>query len=242
MPPSFIRFDAFSLSNSIGTGHAENQDSYFADPSTLVFAVADGVGGYQGGKEASELAIGAIRNGAGMINSEASLVSLLQDVHEQLQHTAKSLHYRGMGTTIAIAKVLPSASGGGKIITGNAGDSPILLFPKDSEDEIVRVFTDDSYRDSSPGSMFAITQYLGIEELELKPHTSSRDYSTGDILMICSDGVTDNLASEAGGAFRRRTADLSELVRRYGSARKIVEEAIEARVKPDDMTVVLVFL
>ena len=239
-----IRFDSFSASNSVGPGHAENQDSLFTDPSTLTFAVADGVGGYQGGKEASELAIGAIRNNAGLIRDEASLSSVISEIHEQLKQTANSLHYPGMGTTIAVAKIIPKDESRGKFITGNTGDSPILYFPQDNADEIVKVYSDDSYRGSSPSSMFAITQYLGIDDskFELAVHTQTREYTSGDILMLCSDGVTDNLQPSNSGYLPRRSANLPELVRRYGSAKKIVEAAIEAGVKADDMTVVLVFL
>ena len=80
---TLVRFDAYSASNSIGSGHSENQDSYLADMSALIFAVADGVGGYEGGKVASDLAIGALRNRAGEIQNEFVAKAVLEDIHEQ---------------------------------------------------------------------------------------------------------------------------------------------------------------
>ncbi|MDA4112054.1 MAG: SpoIIE family protein phosphatase [Thaumarchaeota archaeon] len=244
-----VRYDVYSESNSIGPGHSENQDSYFADLATLVFAVADGVGGYQGGKEASEQSMAALRNKAGEIQSESSMKSCLEEIHEQLLHTAKSLNHQNMGTTIAVAKVLPNYSTGigGKIVVGNAGDSPILFFPASASDGMGsdsyrKVSADDSLRDQSPGSMWGVTQYLGIETQELRVHTSTFDFQSDDTMLICSDGVSDNLLGGRVYSQRRSVGDISELVRRSRSAQKIVEEALHAGIKPDDMTALLVFL
>jgi len=243
-----VRFDAYSASNSIGAGHSENQDSYLADLSTMLFAVCDGVGGYKGGKEASELAVGALRNKAGEIQNEFMAKSVLEEIHEQLLSTAKSLNFRGMGTTIALVKIFPNlqTGRGGKILTANVGDSPILLFQNSDDsfgsESYTKIFTDDSFREKMAGSMWAIVQYLGMEaKEEIDVHTQSIEYQPGDIVLICSDGISDNLLGENNYSRRRGVGDIGELVRRTGSARKIVEEAIHSGVKSDDMTAVLVF-
>jgi PPM family protein phosphatase len=214
--------------------------------STMLFAVADGVGGYEGGKVASELAIGALRNRAGEIQNEFVVKAVLEDIHEQLLHTAKSRNYRNMGTTIALTKILPDfqSGQGGKVITANVGDSPILYFPNSgdgSDSDFQKVFTDDSFRDKAPGSMWAIVQYLGLESQEINIHTQTFDFHAGDVLLLCSDGITDNLLS-AGAYSRKGAGDIGEIIRSTGSARKIVEEAMRAGVKADDMTAVLVLL
>lgn len=244
-----VRFDVFSSSNSLGAGHSENQDSYLTDMSTMMFAVADGVGGYEGGKQASELAVSALRNRGNEIQNEITARSVLEDIHEQLLHTAKSRNYRNMGTTIALTKILPNyqTARGGKVLTVNVGDSPILYFPNSptdfSDTEYQKVFTDDSFRDKSPGSMWAIVQYLGVEmDSGINVHTQSFDYNQGDIILICSDGVSDNLLGENTYSRRKGFGDIGELVRKTGNARKIVEEAMQAGLKADDMTAILVFL
>jgi len=214
--------------------------------STLLFAVADGVGGYEGGKDASELAIGALRNRAAEIQNEFVAKAILEDIHEQLLHTAKSRNYRNMGTTIALTKILPDfqSGQGGKVITANVGDSPILYFPNSGDgfdSDFQKVFIDDSFRDKAPGSMWAIVQYLGLESQEINIHTLTLDFHIGDVLLLCSDGITDNLVS--GGAYSRKgVGDIGEIIRDTGSARNLVEEAMRAGVKADDMTAVLVFL
>jgi PPM family protein phosphatase len=241
-----VRFDAFSASNSIGAGHSDNQDSYLADMSTMLFAVADGVGGYEGGKEASELAVNALRNRSFEIQNEIVLKSALEEIHEELLHTAKARNFRNMGTTIALAKVFPDfQTGGGKILAANVGDSQVLMFPNagnNFDSDYEKIFTDDSFRNQMPGSMWAIVQYLGIETTEINVHTQTVQFQPGDILLLCSDGISDNLLSENTYQRRRGVGNISELVRKTGSARRIVEEAIQAGVKADDMTAVLVFL
>jgi serine/threonine protein phosphatase PrpC len=214
----------------------------------MLFAIADGVGGYQGGKEASELVIAALRNRAGMMQNESLIISSLKDVNEQLIHTAKARHLPNMGTTIALAKIFPNfqTGMGGRVITANVGDSPILLFSKNETDfgssSYQKVFTDDSFRDKAPGSMWAIVQYLGIESQEVDVHVQSFDFQNGDEVLICSDGVSDNLLGENTYSRGRGAGDIEELVRRNGSAQKIVEEAMRAGIKRDDMTALLVFL
>ena len=214
----------------------------------MLFAVADGVGGYEGGKEASELAIAALRNRAGMMQNESLIRSSLEDIHEQLIHTARARHLPNMGTTIALAKVFPNFQTGigGKVITANVGDSPILLFSRNETSiesgSYRKVFTDDSFRDKAPGSMWALVQYLGIESQELDVHVQSFDFQNGDVVLICSDGVSDNLLGENTYSRKRGVGDIEELVMRNGSAQKIVEEAMRAGIKRDDMTAVLVFL
>jgi PPM family protein phosphatase len=243
-----VRFDVYTASNSIGSGHSENQDSYLADVSTMLFAVADGVGGYEGGKEASELAIAALRSNAAVMQNETLIKSTLEEVNEQLIHTAKIRHKSNMGTTIALAKIFPNfqTGFGGKVITANVGDSPIMLFANDQtgyeSESFTKVYTDDSFRGDNPGSMWAITQYLGIESQEVKIHIQSFDFQNGDVILICSDGVSDNLLGDNTYSRGRGVGDIEELVRRKGSAREIVEESMRAGIKRDDMTALLVFL
>ena len=219
----------------------ENQDSYLTDRDGLLFAVADGVGGYMGAKEASESAIEGLKKRAFSISDEVSFQSVLREIHEEILERANRLHYENMGTTIAVAKVLPDDASGGTLITANVGDSPILFFPANpgKSDRCRKVYTDDSHRDEDPSSIFGIIQYLGLPEWEIEVHTSKFRYVTDDILLLCSDGVTDNLV-----AGDRKESDsrnqLAALVREGKSAQRVAESAIAAGIKPDDMTAILI--
>jgi PPM family protein phosphatase len=224
-----VTFDSFSQSNSISPNHSENQDSYLVDQENLLSAVADGVGGYSGAKEASSLAIELLGGGATGIIDEKSLVNSLSEIHKAILKRAGTLHFQNMGTTIAIAKVFP---GDRQLLVGNVGDSPILLLREDSLDFI---HVDDSQRSSNPLSMYGIIQYLGLD-CKLDIHVRTLQTEPGDVLLLCSDGITDNLLNS-----RYAKEKLVSLVK-LRSAEKIVDSAIKEGLKPDDMTAVLVFL
>ncbi len=217
-----MRYDSFSSSNSISSAHAENQDSYLTDGANLLFAVADGVGGYDGGKEASSLAVELLESDAARVVDEMTLSETLLEIHNEIIKRSRRLGFPSMGTTVACAKVFPD-----RALVGNVGDSPVLLF---RGEEITALYHDDSYRSEDPSSMFGMVQYLGVD-FDIEVHTRNLLYSSGDVLLLCSDGVTDNLSR----------AKLQDLIK-MGSAEKIVQAAVNEKIKPDDMTAVLVFL
>ena len=220
------KISACSESNSIGFHHSENQDSLLVDEVNLVVAVTDGVGGYPGAKEASSYAVDFLGKNAAKLKDASSLAQLIKEIHTGIQEKAAKLGFLNMGTTIAVAKVLP----GQLALVGNVGDSPILLFRKN---EMIRAYEDDSQRSKDPMSMYGIIQYLGLD-CDLKVHVETIQYDRGDALLLCSDGVTDNLLNSHGGK-----AKLSALAK-SGEAAGIVKAALEQGIKPDDMTAVLI--
>ena len=226
---SSFRFDHYSKSNSIGPHHNENQDSFLVDEQNLLFAVADGVGGYLGAKQASSIAVETLSEHASDIIDEASLEEVIEKIHERILAKAETLHFPNMGTTLAVLKLLPDL---GKLIVGNVGDSPILMVRNNSMESI---YEDDSHRSRDPKSMYEIVQYLGLGQ-KLDIHMRSIQLTTGDTILLCSDGITDNLLNSVG-----RETELASMVM-LNNARMVVEAAIERGVKADDMTAVIVAL
>jgi serine/threonine protein phosphatase PrpC len=247
-----ITCDSYSESNSISYFHKENQDSFLCDVKNAVFAIADGVGGYLGGKEASILATNMISRSAGSFQDMDSLKKAFLEIHKEILSQARSLGYFGMGTTLSVAKILEVGGpirqsaresndlleeSRSTILAANVGDSPILLFERGSE-EVAMLYHDDSEREQDPSNMWTLSQYLGFRELdESRVNSLSASYIKGDVLLLCSDGVTDNLV-RTNGDFHY----LRELIFKTRSARKIVESALRAGIKSDDITAVLVFL
>ena len=98
----------FSGLSDPGLLRSNNQDDYYIDPEGRFFMVADGMGGYAGGEEASRLATAAIR---AYLNehwhSETAMVVLLERalyqaneaiLEDQRQHPERA----DMGTTIVV--------------------------------------------------------------------------------------------------------------------------------------------
>jgi len=221
--------EGYSTSNSIGEAHSENQDVYLADDELLVYAVADGVGGYKGPKLASDLAINSLKSLHARIANVQELESVVLVVHTRIQQLANELSYPNMGTTISIGVVKPKDKLQGRILTANVGDSPILLVRRTGAEIL---YQDDSER-ANKESYRAMRQYAGLN-CELKVHTYETNYSNGETLFLCSDGITDNLAPSGG------FEAIVSLVNSKCSARELTERAMNARVKKDDLTAVLV--
>jgi PPM family protein phosphatase len=228
-----IAFDFYSDSNSVSAFHKENQDSVFASRSKLVFAVADGVGGYLGAKEASQIAVDTIKDTPTDFDSEEVMASCLSEIAKRIKKRSRELGYEGMGTTLALAKILPE---GMTTITANVGDSPIFLIKANANNSIASLYKDDSLRFVDPDNMWSINQYLGYDG-RLNIHTKSAHYEKGDILLLCSDGISDNILGRSNNLSR-----LASLVRENRSAKTLIQIAMNTGLKSDDMTAMLVFL
>jgi serine/threonine protein phosphatase PrpC len=156
------------------------------DSRNLTFAVADGVGGYSGAKQASAFAIEYLCKNSKSISDRNLLAECIQEIHKEILKISKKLRFPNMGTTLA-------------------------------------------------SSIYGIIQYLGVD-LPIEIHTSEVQLKQGSALLLCSDGITDNLLTNRGASSKLVSLIKSE------SAEKIVNAAMEEGLKPDDMTAVLVYL
>lgn len=184
------------------------------------------MGGYQGGKDASNLAMNVVKEISGKLASEKDLKECIERVSLAIKNEAKKLGYEGMGTTIAIAKVIPENK---NILTANVGDSPIFLIHRSKP--ITVLYHDDSVRSIEPLNLWSITQYVGYDQ-NLSIHTHASTYEKGDILLLCSDGISDNI----------QTDSIEHIVRGTNIAKELVELSVRNSLKQDDMTALVVSL
>ena len=124
----------------------------------------------------------------------------------------KSLN--GMGTTLLLTVV-----GNGKAYIGNVGDSRAYLVREDlrqlTKDQTVGAFlvehnlmTDDEI---DPGHWHVLIQAVGSAE-DLAPELIELSLEIGDILLLCSDGLTDMLSdNEIEDIFAEGNVDLNYL-------------------------------
>jgi serine/threonine protein phosphatase PrpC len=85
--------------------------------------------------------------------------------------------------------------------------------------------------------MWSIIQYLGYEG-PLEIHSKSANYTEGDSLLLCSDGVSDNILGT-----KNNLSEIGDIVREArGDAKAIVKRAVEIGIKQDDISAVLVRL
>jgi len=168
--------------------------------------VADGMGGHEGGQEASRIAVEAIEQSyaaAGDGDPQAVLVAGFKAAHQRiLQHAAAHPALEGMGTTATAAVLLPS-----RLVYAHVGDSRLYLVHGST---ISRLTHDHSYvgrlvengvitadeADRHP-QRHILTAALGAG-LEADPETGSEliPLSAGDVVVVCTDGLWSLMEDE----------------------------------------------
>lgn len=197
--------------SDIGKIRENNQDAFFEskDPSLPLFVVADGMGGHKAGEVASSMAMDTIKknffDAKDKLTNEESILKLIKQSIEEanIKIYLKSLEqeqYNGMGTTITLAYIYED-----KIYIGHVGDSRAYII----ENGNIRQITEDhSYVNElvKTGSITKeeakthpkrnmITRAVGSSSI-IEMDTFINKYFKDDILIICSDGLSNMLKEQ----------------------------------------------
>jgi len=133
-----LNIHAYGATN-IGQKRSTNQDSIFLDNKKMLYVVADGMGGHNGGDIASSMACKLIpefmndikNNKENETNKLSALFSesILYANQKILEHGNQDPKLSGMGTTVVSIKVDPKSK---TIYIGNVGDSRAYLMDQNS--------------------------------------------------------------------------------------------------------------
>src|ERR1044071_4645746 len=236
-------------SGSDGAENPEDMREFTLGGGGLVLVVSDGMGGALAGDVASRLALEAVRdvllggeNDGNGCDPDSSLVDCLK--HATLEAN-KNIHYKsledsrcsGMGATLTGAAIKDD-----KLDLVQVGDSrayvmrgqQIRLATKDQS--LVQQLVDVGQISEAEAEthMFrnVILQALGAQN-ELTPATARIQLRQGDMLLLCSDGLSGKLKNEEIREIVSAAEDL-------GSAcTALVAEAANDRGGEDNITVVL---
>jgi protein phosphatase len=184
-----------------GKKRRRNEDDYVVEPP--LFAVADGMGGAQAGELASSLAAGAVREEeeGDLGSGERYVAELIQEANRRVyQRSSEDAAASGMGTTMTVALVED-----GNVAFGHVGDSRAYLIRGDrleqlTEDhslvaELVRTGKLSPEEAETHPQRSVITRALGTDP-DVDPDTFSIQAKTGDVFMICSDGLSSMVNDE----------------------------------------------
>jgi PPM family protein phosphatase len=213
-----------------------NEDSSYAR--APVFVVADGMGGAQAGEVASRIAVEMFEQGlpdAGTAEERLSLV--VQKANREIYDRSQAQHERaGMGTTLTAAYVDDA-----HVAIAHVGDSRAYML-RDGElvrltqdhslvDELVRrgKLTEEQALEHPQRSI--ITRALGPEPI-VEVDTWSYPARAGDVLLLCSDGLTSMLPEARIVEILTQAPSLQE------AAEGLIDEANEAGGR-DNITVIL---
>jgi serine/threonine protein phosphatase PrpC len=242
----------------VGSVRTNNEDSYCVDAELGLFMVADGMGGHVSGEVASQMAVEFVldtyakalrRKGVPLVDKydphlsvvENRLLSCIHSANRAIYELSrKETRYHGMGTTLV--GLLAQED---HLMQFHVGDSRVYRlrsgeFRQLSEDhslvaEQVKLglLTESEARTSRAKNV--ITRALGVHktvEVDVRQH----EWAEGDLYLLCSDGLSDNLTSqEMRDILLRHTGDLE------ASIHQLIQTALEYRAS-DNVTAVLLKL
>lgn len=199
--------------SDIGKARDMNQDYHYVsdvNSTPILCILADGMGGYKGGEIASNLAVNSakkyIENNFQTIQKDKqSILNLINSAVEYanfvVYEKSKEIEeLKDMGTTLEICLIYNS-----KAYIGHVGDSRIYRIRNSS---MKKLTTDHSYVEQlikegkitreeaySHPKKNMLVKALGCNSM-VEPDIFSRAFLKGDIILMCSDGLTNMLKEE----------------------------------------------
>lgn len=192
-----------------GRVRANNEDAFLADPGRALAVVADGMGGHASGEIASQITIDTFTaQGDG-----AALADMLLAAHRHIaEHARAHPQCAGMGATAVAAR-----ADARHYRISWVGDSRAYHWRPGAG--LRRISRDHSYLEwlLSQGQISeaearnhpqrnVVTQGLGLNEPE--PESREGDWAPRDRLLLCSDGLTDELDDAEIDALLNAAPDL----------------------------------
>ena len=232
-----------ALLTDVGTNRESNEDScghYVENPESLIFAVADGIGGYEGGEVASAMAIEvtleSYRESPVAWGASKRLHRAVQRANIEIHNRALTVpELRRMGTTLTAAVV-----DNGVLHAAHVGDCRLYLIrqgrirqiTKDHTmvQERVRMGLMSADRARYHPERSALTRSIG-HELIVSVDRITLPLEQHDRLIVCSDGLH--------GVLLDRDLELTIRDRNAEEACKSLIESANQRGTADNLTAVV---
>lgn len=188
----------------IGRKRKTNQDSICLDHSHHFFAVADGMGGHNGGDIASQLSVKIMPEFIethSSLESEKLMKNVIKEINRSILKKAdENPELAGMGTTVSAIQFA-----GPQLIIGNVGDSRVYMVNNNHIFQMTRdhsfvqeklnmgLYTrEDAAKDPQKN---VLVRSVGIEA-DIQVDVFQYRICKNDIFLVCSDGlhgkVSDN--------------------------------------------------
>ena len=220
---------SYQALTDVGRKRKGNEDSHFVNPEQNLFVVADGMGGHAAGEVASRIAVESINEFICLTGGDEEITwpfgldenisydgnrlkTAIRFANKRvIEATREKTEYEGMATTVAAVLVDDTVAN-----LGHVGDSRVYLF----RDEGVRQLTSDhswvneqllsgvisADQARSHPLRNVVTRALG-GKADLQVEMQIHKIEAGDVLMLCSDGLTTMLPDDEMGKLVKEAAD-----------------------------------
>lgn len=234
----------FSMTD-VGRRREMNQDYMFTSETAVgklpnLFIVADGMGGHKAGEYASRFTVDTmvdIIENANAKEPVAAIGQAIKEANRLLLKEAKTDESKaGMGTTVVAAVLMDKT-----LYAANVGDSRLYVLNQDTitqitrdhslVEEMVRLGEMDKADAKDHPDKNIITRAVGVAP-ELEIDFFETEINDGDIILLCTDGLTNMIEDED---IRRIILSQRDIVER---TEKLIETANQNGGR-DNITVVL---
>ncbi len=208
----------------VGLVRAHNEDSLRLEGETGVFVLSDGMGGYNAGEVASAIAVETVvkelaefKRNIDILHDPDPVTALAEAIEHANRKIIETGALRpeclGMGATI-VATFLMEV----KIWFAHVGDSRLYRLRGDELTQLTRdhsvgqemrdagVLTKEQARHYQGRGI--LTRALGVEP-DVRPDVCCSDLQSGDVYVMCSDGLSDMVDDEHIGTMIRERRNTS---------------------------------
>jgi serine/threonine protein phosphatase PrpC len=215
----------------VGLVRKNNEDNFGYDLRHGIFVVCDGMGGQQAGELASKIAVDTVldyfrQNARDVIpvggtsfeavsDRAVGLANAIQLANQAIHEAAaQDLRHAGMGCTIVAVSVE-----GDLFSIANVGDSRIYLI---RENNLTQLTNDHSLvmeqvrrgmmtmeEAATSKAQNVIVRALGIDD-SVEPDLEDHQFTAGDVLLLCSDGLSRYVTEEKMIEAVRKESSLDE--------------------------------
>ncbi len=198
--------------SDVGRARSNNEDAIALDEAAGLVVLADGMGGYNAGEVASQMLTGFLHDelgrwlhdtgGAPASAVRQAMSICLDNANRAIFEAANdNPRYAGMGTTLVMAAFRPEG-----VWVGHVGDSRAYRLRGGVLTQITRdhsllqeqidagLITPEQAAFSANKNL--VTRAVGVEDTVLL-ETHQHDVQSGDLFLMCSDGLSDMLDDEA---------------------------------------------
>ena len=239
----------------VGRKRKGNEDSLFVNPEQKLFVVADGMGGHAAGEIASSIAVDSINEFVCLTGGDEEITwpfgldeTISYDGNrlktavrfankKVLEATKEKSEYEGMATTVCAVLVDDAVAN-----LAHVGDSRVYLM---RDGELSQLTSDHSWVNEqilsgviSPEQARShplrnvVTRALG-GKADLQVDMQAHEIEAGDVLLLCSDGLTTMIPDdEIARVMRESGGDIEK-------AAQALVDAANAKGGEDNITVLL---
>jgi len=198
-----------AVSSDRGLKHVANEDRWAADPDLNLYVVSDGIGGQPAGAYAAKQVVECVPQMVRKrfpypldkfrVAAEVGVESLLIELSNQIREdAAQDPALKGLGATVVLAWLL-----GDQALISHLGDSRAYRFRDDRLEQLTRDHTlvelllkqgmiTAEQAEGHP-AQHALIRSIGMDD-DPQPESQLVSLRPGDRLLLCSDGLTDEVS------------------------------------------------